>query len=353
MVTLNTKIHTAPFNASQIICVRDGAAIKLQQLVFSLNQLNTIHKQVTTINDRLGSVRQILDIYANVKARYTYDPFGNTFDTETEEPTFANPFRYTGQYFDKEINQYYLRARMYNPHLAIFTTRDPADGKFEQPLTLHKYLYVNNNPINFYDPAGLWAFFISGGFQFDAIIGKSVQRGLVFDGEGDLGVITTTSTGLVLGSPSASFGVTFGLSADAADIDAMKGPGYSYGFAGGTGFGSIGGDYFWGKDASGYSTTVGGTTSGLGWPHANVHGMITNTTVERIIPGWPGTEITDLLGATGRNLKLDYQLFQQGLRGRLQAVEQMLDEQFWGIRSQGEAYQLYMAYGMLDMISDQ
>jgi hypothetical protein len=29
-------------------------------------------------------------------------------------------------------------------------------GKFEEPMTLHKYLYCGNNPINFTDPQGLW-----------------------------------------------------------------------------------------------------------------------------------------------------------------------------------------------------
>jgi len=64
--------------------------------------------------------------------------------------------RFTGQYYDSEINEYYLRARQYDPHIGRFTARDLIDGKFEEPLTLHKYLYCINNPINRIDPEGLW-----------------------------------------------------------------------------------------------------------------------------------------------------------------------------------------------------
>jgi RHS repeat-associated protein len=75
------------------------------------------------LHDRLGSVRQIIDTSADVVKYYTYEPFGETIE---DGGTFDNSFRFTGQYFDYEIDQYYLRARQYDPHIARFTTRDPA-----------------------------------------------------------------------------------------------------------------------------------------------------------------------------------------------------------------------------------
>lgn len=38
-----------------------------------------------------------------------------------------------------------------------FTSRDPAKGEYKEPLTLHKYLYVHNNPVNGIDPTGLFS----------------------------------------------------------------------------------------------------------------------------------------------------------------------------------------------------
>ncbi|MBN1545811.1 MAG: RHS repeat-associated core domain-containing protein, partial [Syntrophaceae bacterium] len=64
----------------------------------------------------------------------------------------------SGQFFDNEIGQYHLRARQYDPYISRFTSRDPADGKFEEPMSFHRYLYCFNNPINMIDPLGLDAY---------------------------------------------------------------------------------------------------------------------------------------------------------------------------------------------------
>ena len=106
------------------------------------------------LHDRLGSVRQLIDTSGNVKNRYTYDPFGELYPDPDFEETVDNPFKFTGQYFDSEIDQYYLRARQYDPHIARFTARDPVLGYFDVPLTLHKYLYCENDPVNLFDPDG-------------------------------------------------------------------------------------------------------------------------------------------------------------------------------------------------------
>ena len=58
------------------------------------------------------------------------------------------PFRYCGEYYDKETDSIYLRARYYNPALGRFTTEDLAkDG-------LNWYVYCDNNPVMFVDPTG-------------------------------------------------------------------------------------------------------------------------------------------------------------------------------------------------------
>ena len=79
------------------------------------------------LHDRLGSVRQLIDTSGNVKNRYTYRPFGETYDDEGEvEETITNPFKFTGQYYDSEIDEYYLRARQYDPHIGRFTSGVPS-----------------------------------------------------------------------------------------------------------------------------------------------------------------------------------------------------------------------------------
>jgi RHS repeat-associated protein len=111
------------------------------------------------LHDRLGSVRLIIDTSGNVKNRYTYQPFGKLFASETEE-NILNPFKFTGQWLDSEFGWYYLRARMYAPVLGRFTSRDLIWGDYDQPLTLHKYLYCTNDPVNKFDPTGLDAYLL-------------------------------------------------------------------------------------------------------------------------------------------------------------------------------------------------
>ena len=118
------------------------------------------------LHDRLGSVRQVLDSSGDVKNTYTYTPFGQDPNTQFAE-TVDNPFMFTGQWYDDEIAQYYLRARMYDPQLMRLTSIDPFKGKLEQPLTLHAYLYCANDPVNRMDPLGLFFSLPGAGSHYD------------------------------------------------------------------------------------------------------------------------------------------------------------------------------------------
>lgn len=48
----------------------------------------------------------------------------------------------------------YLRSRYYAPESGRFLTRDAWAGDFEYPSTLHRWVYVEGNPVNETDPTG-------------------------------------------------------------------------------------------------------------------------------------------------------------------------------------------------------
>ncbi|MDE5823609.1 MAG: hypothetical protein K2H91_02845, partial [Lachnospiraceae bacterium] len=77
---------------------------------------------------------------------YEYDAWGNT--TVCEE-TVENRFRFNGQQYDPITQQYYLRARFYNPVIARFTQEDTYRGD-----GLNLYAYCENNPVYYEDPSG-------------------------------------------------------------------------------------------------------------------------------------------------------------------------------------------------------
>lgn len=86
---------------------------------------------------------------------YYYSPFGELW--QGERATDTNPFRYCGEYHDKETGNIYLRARYYDPSIGRFISVDPIkDGT-------NWYVYCSNNPIAFVDPSGLesYIFYLS------------------------------------------------------------------------------------------------------------------------------------------------------------------------------------------------
>lgn len=63
---------------------------------------------------------------------------------------------------------------MYDPQLMRFTGRDPVRGKYSEPLTLHRYLYCNNNSINMVDPDGRVAVSLAGWVVFKGLVGGTI-----------------------------------------------------------------------------------------------------------------------------------------------------------------------------------
>lgn len=77
---------------------------------------------------------------------YVYDAFGNVPEKKED---IRNRILYTGQQYDRETGQYYLRARYYNPIIGRFTQEDTYRGD-----GLNLYAYCGNNPVVYYDPNG-------------------------------------------------------------------------------------------------------------------------------------------------------------------------------------------------------
>ena len=77
--------------------------------------------------------------------RYEYDAWGNLTTCEEKVP---NRFKFNGQQYDPISQQYYLRARYYNPVIGRFTQEDTynVDG-------LNLYAYCRNNPVYYVDPS--------------------------------------------------------------------------------------------------------------------------------------------------------------------------------------------------------
>lgn len=126
--------------------------IRGNDLVYADKGENT--EKTYYVTDMHGNVVQLLDESGNVTKTYEYDSFGNEVKPEKKD---ENPYRYCGEYYDKETDTIYLRARYYQPYLERFLTRDTYTGDEEDSLSLHLYTYCGNDGVNRVDPSGnIW-----------------------------------------------------------------------------------------------------------------------------------------------------------------------------------------------------
>jgi len=121
--------------------------------------------------DGHGSTRQLARWISSdiaVDDSYSYDGYGvllqddnNFLPNGTLQPgkvgTQATSLLYAGEHFDFNAQQYYNRARWYNPLIGLFNQVDPYAGNLHDPQSLHKYLYCHANPVNAIDPSGMFA----------------------------------------------------------------------------------------------------------------------------------------------------------------------------------------------------
>jgi RHS repeat-associated protein len=100
--------------------------------------------------DHLGSIRELIDINGEIKARYAYDPFGR----RTHWGDMEADFGFAGMFWANEVSLYLTMLRAYEPNAGRWLSRDPLkNAEVEEGHNL--YAYVHNDPVNFMDPLGL------------------------------------------------------------------------------------------------------------------------------------------------------------------------------------------------------
>ena len=101
--------------------------------------------------DHLGSIRELTDSDGNVRARYSYDPFGRrTLLTGNVDADFG----FAGMFWTPAASLNLTWFRAYDPAIGHWLSRDPVkDAETSQGINL--FTYVRNNSVNLTDPLGL------------------------------------------------------------------------------------------------------------------------------------------------------------------------------------------------------
>jgi RHS repeat-associated protein len=159
---------------------------------------------------------------------YGYDAFVNETGINASD---ANPFRYAGEYYDKETGDYYLRARNYDPVLGRMNSEDsvrmltlkmPNGQEIMDPQSLNLYAYCQNNPIMYVDENGHWIHIAIGALVGGTIGGVICVVSQAAQAGGDLSqidmtkVLISTATGAASGAlASTGFGLLWQMGGNA------------------------------------------------------------------------------------------------------------------------------------------
>jgi RHS repeat-associated protein len=137
--------------------------------------------------DGLGSTRLLTDGLGQVLNSYGYEAFGETI---SQSGSAGNKYQFAGEQFDSALGDYYLRQRFYDTSSGRFGRMDTYEGLVEEPLSFHKYIYANINPVVFRDPSG----FISIGGSAGGGLGDATGALMILAILATIGAITYTAT---------------------------------------------------------------------------------------------------------------------------------------------------------------
>ncbi len=86
--------------------------------------------------------------WKNISSK-SYTPFGEQIGEA------VSGFGYNGEYYNAVTGQIYLCARFYEPEMNRFSQKDILRCDAANPVSLNRYAYVQNDPVNFIDPSGM------------------------------------------------------------------------------------------------------------------------------------------------------------------------------------------------------
>jgi RHS repeat-associated protein len=159
-----------------------------------INERQNISGTLTTSfygYDGHGSVRFLTSSTGAITDTYDYDAFGNLISSTGSTP---NNYLFAGEQFDPALGIYYNRARYYDQRQGRFWTMDTYEGHDDEPTSLHKYLYVYENPVDNIDRCGKC---VPSTGNYGEIVQSEIFKDFV--SKKPAGVLTNTAISTILG----------------------------------------------------------------------------------------------------------------------------------------------------------
>jgi len=190
-----------PTGYAQVMGEEAPSTAVLEGYVYGLEQINRVKingaaPTVFYVHDGHGSVRALTNATGAVTDTYDYDAYGNLIHSTGSTP---NVYLFAGEQYDPDLGLYYNRARYLNTNTGRFWTMDTFEGNDVDPLSIHKYLFAEADPVDNIDPCGKC-------LPSNPEYGETVQQYIFEDFTESTGGLTNISISRVIGKsvPSGS-----------------------------------------------------------------------------------------------------------------------------------------------------
>jgi RHS repeat-associated protein len=121
--------------------------------------------------DRKGDVAGLTKQNGNAAHTYRYEPYGAVIPANGNFTDPHNHYTLTGKEFDENTGLVWFGARHYEPETGVWMGQDVYRGTLDEPMSLHRFGYVENNPVNGWDWYGFKNVFSKPGV---CIVGKKI-----------------------------------------------------------------------------------------------------------------------------------------------------------------------------------
>lgn len=141
---------------------RDGEVIGFTHFCLTTGKDDPVMTEYFYLKNAQGDIVGITNILGDIKARYTYDPWGRVISIEKNLDKYdrdiveMNPLLYRGYVYDRETSLYYLQSRYYDPIVGRFINCDNVNyiGISESERSYNPFAYCENDSVNYGDESG-------------------------------------------------------------------------------------------------------------------------------------------------------------------------------------------------------
>jgi RHS repeat-associated protein len=110
------------------------------------------------VSDASENIRQTISGGGSTTFSSNYLPYGKSYNIQGS----LEELMYADKPYDSSTGLYYFGARFYNPSISRFISEDSDTGSIQDPLSLNRYIYANDNPMTMSDSSGHRAVYFNG-----------------------------------------------------------------------------------------------------------------------------------------------------------------------------------------------